>query len=56
MFFDCANEVFEVDGESLVPYGFGLSIEEANGKKLQSHLQVCNRKLLSSKKVDGRTG
>lgn len=35
----------EVTGESLVPYGFGLSMEEAKGKKLQPQL-----KLLSTKK------
>ncbi|CAJ1390707.1 unnamed protein product [Effrenium voratum] len=28
VFFDCANEVFEVEGESLVCYGYGVSEEE----------------------------
>ena len=34
VFFDCANEVFEVTGESLVPYGFGLSIEEDDDDRM----------------------
>ena len=41
----------EVTGESLVPYGFGLSIEEAKGKKTATATQT-----FVNQKVAGHTG
>lgn len=51
VFFDCANEVFEVSGESLVQYGFGLSSEDGDDRMLYTyHLKKTQQRLPGEKK------